>query len=93
MDLQERKLEEYQALNPNELTEKQFCKIRKEIKKPERNTISDEYFDFKLWCLGMLSQQEYFAKYCTEKMLKKFQKSVVAEHFDCQKCLQQRDFA
>lgn len=71
MDLQERKLEEYQALNPNELTEKQFCKIRKEIKKPERNTISDEYFDFKLWCLGMLSQQEYFAKYLAKKLHRK----------------------
>lgn len=71
MSLQERKLEEYRKLNLIELTEEQFGKIERDMSESESDTISDEYLDFKLWCLGMPSRQEYFAKYLVKKLHRK----------------------
>lgn len=71
MSFEERQLEEYKKVNPNELTEKQFLKIQKEMANPKKSTISDEYFDFKLWCSGGLSRQEYFAKYLAKRLQRK----------------------
>lgn len=58
----------YKDLNPNELCPQQFLNLEKEIKNPSSNLISDEYVDFKLWQLGLLSRQEKFAKYIAKKL-------------------------
>ena len=67
------RLEQYKKLNPNELTQEQFQKIKEEIKKPKLQTISDEYFDFKLWNKGILSRQESFANFVIKKLEKSTQ--------------------
>lgn len=66
-----KRLEIYKKLNPNELTSEQFVKIQHEIKNPNKTTMSDEYFDFKLWYNGLPSRQESFAKYIAKKLSKK----------------------
>lgn len=58
----------YKKLNPNELTLQQFLKLEQEIKKPDTKTISDEYFDFKLWYNGYPSRQENFATFIAKKL-------------------------
>jgi len=62
------RIELYKKLNPNELTEEQFLKLLKEIKEPKSNTISDEYFDFMLWCKGYPSRQQSFANFIANKL-------------------------
>ena len=70
-DLQRMKL--YRQLNPNELEERQFRMIENEIKHSNSKTISDERFDFILWCRGYPSRQQYFLKYI-QKWITKDQK-------------------
>ena len=65
------RIELYQQLNPNELLPKQFSKIKQEISHPKATTISDEYFDFKLWYNGFPSRQESFAKFIAKKLSKR----------------------
>ena len=60
----------YKELNPNELTPQQFIELEKEIKKPDPDTISDEYYDFGLWCRGLPSRQEAFASFLEKKLPK-----------------------
>lgn len=60
----------YEQINPNELSKKQFLKLKKEIRSPKSTTISDEYFDFILWCEGFQSRQESFAKFIAKKLSK-----------------------
>lgn len=61
----------YEQINPNELSKKQFLKLKKEIKHPKSKTISDEYVDFILWCNGFPSRQESFARFIAKKLSKK----------------------
>lgn len=60
----------YKQINPNELSIEQFRKLEHEIRHPKLNTISDEYFDFKLWYSGFISRQEQFANYIAKKLSK-----------------------
>lgn len=60
----------YKQLNPNELSESQFQKLVYDIRHPEKDTITDEYLDFKLWCLGLPSRQVSFAKFIAKKLSK-----------------------
>lgn len=41
-----------------------------EIKHPDPTTISDEYFDFRLWYSGFPSRQESFARFISKKLSK-----------------------
>lgn len=77
MLMEKQRLEEYKKENPNELTEEQFNKIEKEMNSPKGNTISDEYFDFQLWCLGYSSRQENFARYISKHLSRKNAKKVL----------------
>lgn len=63
-----RRIELYKRLNPNELSSQQFFKLVAEIKCPDSKTISDEYFDFKLWYNGQPSRQENFANFLEKKI-------------------------
>lgn len=63
-----KRIELYKQLNPNELLPHQFIKLVNEIKNPDPKTISDERFDFKLWCNGFPSRQEYFARYISKRL-------------------------
>lgn len=58
----------YKQLNPNELSPHQFSLLEHEIRRPKSTTISDEYFDFKLWCNGVPSRQENFAEFIAKKL-------------------------
>lgn len=62
------RIELYKRLNPNELSSQQFLKLVAEIKCPDSKTISDEYFDFKLWYNGQPSRQENFANFLAKKI-------------------------
>lgn len=77
MEFIRQRLEEYKEKNPNELTEEQFKKIEQEISMPKSKTISDEYFDFKLWMKGLPSRQEYFAKYVYSRLKQKNAKKIL----------------
>lgn len=72
------RIELYEQVNPNELSPQQFTKLKHEIKHPKPTTISDELFDFKLWCNGYPSRQESFANFIAKK-LRKHQGSKVLE--------------
>lgn len=61
-------LKSYIAENPNELTPKQILELEHEIKHPDTDTTSDEFLDFKLWCIGYPSRQEKFAEFLTKKL-------------------------
>lgn len=52
--------------NPHNLTKEQLCKIEMELENPKKGTISDECLDFKLWCRGLESRQESFARHISE---------------------------
>lgn len=65
-----RRIDRYKESNPNELSEEQFRKLEHEIEYPKEEGISDEYFDFKLWCIDRPSRQEYFANFLSKKLLK-----------------------
>lgn len=54
---------QYCEQNPNQLTKSQLTKIEAESQHPKKGTISDELLDFKLWCRGLPSRQESFARY------------------------------
>ena len=71
------KLEKNKKENPNELTEKQLKQIEHEMENPKEKTISDEYFDFKLWSLGYPSRQESFAEYLVKRLTKKNAKKIL----------------
>lgn len=60
----------YKRLNPNELTIQQLVKLEKEIRHPIPREITDEYYDFKLWNLGLPSRQERFAIFLSKKLPK-----------------------
>ncbi len=60
----------YKKINPNELSEQQFSKIKHELNNPNHNTISDEYYDFKLWYMGFPSRQENFANFIAKRLSK-----------------------
>lgn len=77
MLMEKNQLEEYKKKNPNELTEEQFIKIENEMNHPNGKTISDEYFDFRLWCLGCSSRQENFAKYVSKHLARKNAKNIL----------------
>lgn len=64
------RVEDYKILNPNELTDEQFLNLKYEIKHPKPKIMSDEYFDFKLWCNNLHSRQESFAKFIVKKLSK-----------------------
>ena len=68
MNQELQRIELYKQLNPNELSAQQFLKLMDEIKKPKSKTISDEYFDFKLWYKGYQSRQESFANFLAKKI-------------------------
>lgn len=61
----------YRRLNPNELTTLQLSKLENEIKHQQVGIITDEYYDFKLWCLGLHSRQERFADLLVKRLPKK----------------------
>jgi len=63
-------LEAYKKINPNELSPQQLQSLEREIKKPERGYLSDEYCDFKLWCMNHPSRQESFANFIAKKLSK-----------------------
>jgi len=63
--------ERYISKNPNELSKEQILNLEHEIKHPDPNTISDEFLDFKLWCIGYPSRQERFAEYLANKLTSK----------------------
>ena len=63
-------LEAYKKINPNELSPQQLQSLEREIKKPEKGYISDEYCDFKLWCMNLPSRQESFANFIAKKLSK-----------------------
>lgn len=75
--MRKQRLEEYKKKNPNELTDEQFEKIKDEMENPKSKIISDEYFDFKLWCLGYPSRQESFAEYVAKRLKRKNVKKVL----------------
>lgn len=60
----------YKQSNPHELTQQQFKKLEKEIKNPDQKLLSDQYFDFLLWCNGHPSRQESFATFVSKKLSK-----------------------
>lgn len=64
------RLKAYKVANPNELTTQQFLKLEHEIKHPKPTTLSDEYFDFRLWYRGFPSRQENFAQFIAKKLSK-----------------------
>ncbi|MBQ3145355.1 MAG: hypothetical protein IJB90_02080 [Clostridia bacterium] len=63
-------LEAYKKINPHELLPQQLKSLEREIKKPERRYFSDEYCDFKLWCMKLPSRQESFADFIAKKLSK-----------------------
>lgn len=63
------RLGEYQKENPNRLTEEQFEILKQEILHPAKETISDECLDFRFWCEGRPSRQEWFATYLKNEIL------------------------
>lgn len=63
------RLAEYKKETPGWLTEEQFEILEQEILHPKKGTISDTRLDFRLWCEGLLSRQEWFAAYLAEKLL------------------------
>lgn len=65
------RLKDYKKSNPNEITASQFIKLEKELKNPRFGVTSDEVVDFKLWCMGLPSRQERFAKYIMKRIPKK----------------------
>ncbi len=62
------RIQQYKSLNPNELTTQQFIELEREIKHHKPGIISDERFDFKLWCMGYPSRQESFATFMAKKL-------------------------
>ncbi len=61
----------YRDTNPNELSQKQLAELEKEINTIKKSdSISDELGDFLLWCEGLPSRQESFAKYLLRQMPK-----------------------
>ncbi len=65
------RLKDYKKSNPNEITTRQFLKLEKELKNPRFGVTSDEVVDFKLWCMGLPSRQEEFAKYVMKRIPRK----------------------
>lgn len=65
------RIQQYKSLNPNELTTQQFIELEREIKHHKPGIISDERFDFKLWCMGYPSRQESFATFIAKKLSKR----------------------
>lgn len=64
---------EYKKENPNRLIQEQFAALEQEIQSPEKETISDEFLDFKFWCQGIPCRQEWFAIYLKNEILPKKQ--------------------
>ncbi|MDO5410581.1 MAG: hypothetical protein Q4F21_09040 [Lachnospiraceae bacterium] len=62
-DTELERIVQYRNENPNELTGEKLQLLEEEIRLPKEKTISDDYFDFKLWCRGYPSRQEAFAEY------------------------------
>jgi len=58
----------YTAINPNELSQEQIQNLKHEFKNPKPDTTSDEFLDFKLWCIKHPSRQETFAEYLAKKL-------------------------
>ena len=52
---------EYKKENPNRLTKDQFTALQQEIIEPQKETISDEYLDFKFWRQRIPCRQDWFA--------------------------------
>lgn len=69
MEKQLSKIEEYRKENPNRLAVEQFEALKKEILRPQKGLISDEYLDYKFWCQGLPSRQECFAAYLRDEIL------------------------
>ena len=65
------RLKDYKKSNPNEITTRQFVKLEEELKNPRFVVTSDEVVDFKLWCMGLPSRQEKFAKYVMKRIPRK----------------------
>ena len=60
----------YKQLNPHELIPQQFEALEREVKKTNNKLLSDQYFDFILWCRGLPSRQETFANFIAKKLSK-----------------------
>lgn len=60
----------YKQLNPDELSPKQFESLEREVKKPEAGYLTDQYYDFRLWCSKLPSRQETFANFIAKKLSK-----------------------
>ena len=65
-----RKFEFYKQINPHELDSNQLKELEKEILKPDKNIMSDQYLDFLLWCKGLPSRQESLANFIEKKLSK-----------------------
>lgn len=63
------KLGEYGQENPNRLAAAQLAALEQEVRHPKKGIISDEYLDFKFWCQGLPSRQEWFAAYLRDEVL------------------------
>ena len=59
----------YKHLNPNELSDKEFEKLEKELQQPEEE-LSDQYLDLLLWCKSLPSRQETFANIISKRLAK-----------------------
>lgn len=60
----------YKRLNPHELTPQQFATLEKEVRKPEDYHLSDQYYDFLLWCRRHPCRQECLANFISKKLSK-----------------------
>lgn len=63
------RLKEYRKENPGRLSAEQFEALEREILHPKKGTVSDIRLDFRFWCQGLPSRQEWFASYLKEEIL------------------------
>ena len=64
------KLALYKQLNPHELSPQQFASLERELNKRDPKYLSDQYYDFILWCGKLPSRQESFANFIAKKLSK-----------------------
>lgn len=60
----------YKRLNPHELTTQQFTSLEKELRHSNDPHLSDQYYDFLLWCGNHPSRQECLANFISKKLSK-----------------------
>lgn len=69
LDFLSQRLIMYKQQNPHELTPVQLRDLEREVKHHSK-IVSDQYVDFMLWCRGLPSRQETFAKFIAKKLSK-----------------------